>query len=383
MGWHSKCVDGESKILVDIVRCLALKSGSDILDDCLSFIEAGSAEAFELRFNQSHLSCKPWTLQDCFLIIAKALALTSHPQLATIIRIALGRRQIDRQITSLKDQYGSRLLHYTSKYLGEHHAAIMWRGWIEELRKAGAETRALDSTDVFLSHWSQFELEVNLILVRDLVSAGSCLLERNDWLHTPLLEICRGISCLCTTGIVLPYVISNVSPSWQKILVQSLEVPIQVWLHQIARAGVDLMEYGRRESRLHRKPGVEKQWDFYDWSRDSSIYGGKFFTMRLISFTYGPSPEDWQFWFTEAMESFFCEFWHMVDHPEQAMPGAWNEHDEHDDNEAWLDDDSSSEYSCSNDNVSDFEGEDEEGDEDGDVNGDGDKDNDIGEMVTQ
>ena len=44
-----------------------------------------------------------------------------------------------------------------------------------------------------------------------------------------------------------------------------------------------------------------------------------------ISFKYGPKPSDWQFYLIEQMDSSFEEFWNMVDHPEWAMPGAWDE----------------------------------------------------------
>jgi hypothetical protein len=144
---------------------------------------------------------------------------------------------------------------------------------------------------------------------------------------------------------------------------------------KIAGAGVDLIEYGRRESRLHRKHHVKKQWDDFDEDLNSSTCGKRVFTLRLISFTYGLSPEDWQFWFTEAMDISFLEFWQMVEHPERGMPGAWNEYDYYDDNISWLGDseDDSSEFGGSG-SKSDGEGgseessEDENGDEDGGEN---------------
>jgi hypothetical protein len=101
---------------------------------------------------------------------------------------------IDRQISSVEDQYNSTLLHYAALYLGQHHAAMMWKDSIYQLRKAKAETKALNEANGFWSGWNQFELEANLLLVRDLVLADSGLFERNCLLHTPLLEICHGIS---------------------------------------------------------------------------------------------------------------------------------------------------------------------------------------------
>jgi hypothetical protein len=93
------------------------------------------------------------------------------------------------------------------------------------------------------------------------------------------------------------------SRSWQMILEQSFQVPIRLSLEQLASVGLDLMECGQRESRLHLKQRVNKQWDFKDYFLDSPTYQQKIFTLRLVSFTYGPLPEDWQFWFTDVMDN--------------------------------------------------------------------------------
>jgi hypothetical protein len=49
-----------------------------------------------------------------------------------------------------------------------------------------------------------------------------------------------------------------------------------------------------------------------------------------ISFTYGPQPSDWQFWFIEQMDESFADFWDVVEHPERAIPGSWHESDDED-----------------------------------------------------
>lgn len=49
---------------------------------------------------------------------------------------------------------------------------------------------------------------------------------------------------------------------------------------------------------------------------------------RLVSFSYGPRPCDWNLCLVDG-GSFdilaFADFWEMVDHPERAMPGFWME----------------------------------------------------------
>jgi hypothetical protein len=348
-----------------------MRSDYDIFnDDSIGGAFVGSPEAFELHLNQSCLSCKPRTPQESFFIATNICATGRHPRLPSIIRTIFGRKKIDRQISSLKDQYCSSLLHYAAEYLGQHHAVMTRKDSICQLRKAGAETITLNRADAFWSRWNQCELEANLLLVRDLVLADSGLAERNCLLHTPLLEICHGISTVQEAWVEFA-AIFKVNTSWQIIPVQSAEVPIRLWLQKIAGAGVDLIEYGRRESRLHRKHQVKKQWDVFDEDLNSPTCGKRVFTLRLISFTYGPLPEDWQFWFTEAMDISFLEFWQMVEHPERGMPGAWNEFDYYDDNISWLGDSEDDSSGFGNSGYkSDGEGESKE--RDGDENGDDD-----------
>jgi len=59
----------------------------------------------------------------------------------------------------------------------------------------------------------------------------------------------------------------------------------------------------------------------------------------LIDFSYGPHPENWQFWFPELSDGFLGEFWAMVETedlmtpdpstfqmgPHPPMPGSWIE----------------------------------------------------------
>lgn len=335
-GWHLKYRHSERDVHLDLVRCLAEKTDLDILDDSGVDVYAGSPEALEWLLAQSNLSSRPRTPQECFFVATSVALCANNPNLASLVRVALGGRQIHWSIGVLKDSSGSSLLHHTASYLGEHHAAMKLR-YLAEDSLNGVRIAHFDKLDAFWSRWNQVELDENLKLIRDLVTASDdYLCERNLRLRTPLLEVCDGISQAQRVLAVIPR-ISWLSRSWQKqISDQSPQVPIRIWLEQIAKAGVDLMEYGRRESRLHLKDRVKKQWTFHDWFQGSPTYGEKIFTLWLISFTYGPSAENWQFWFTEAMNDSFMEFWHMVDHPEQGMPGAWNEYGGCDNDDIWY-----------------------------------------------
>jgi hypothetical protein len=109
----------------------------------------------------------------------------------------------------------------------------------------------------------------------------------------------------------------------------------QTWgteLSLLYEAGIDLIDYGRGEQELVRSGQTTSRcWlpirrraflltyqslDYYEKQV------GKDFS---ISFKYGSKPSDWQFWFIEQMNNSFAEFWDMVDHPERAMPGSWDE----------------------------------------------------------
>lgn len=91
----------------------------------------------------------------------------------------------------------------------------------------------------------------------------------------------------------------------------------EVWLHFLKAAGVDLTNYGMQETEIHVLQPVQKEW--------TSSYNDRkgFCRSRLISFTYGNEVSDWRLWITPAFESWFWEFWDMVDHPERAIPGSW------------------------------------------------------------
>jgi hypothetical protein len=97
-----------------------------------------------------------------------------------------------------------------------------------------------------------------------------------------------------------------------------------IWLMQLKKIRINLVDYGWGEQYVHCKYRAKREWRFFEWG--DGCYNAKREPrlLRLVSFTYGPSPEDWQFFWTEPMDNSFKEFWEMIDHPEQALPGAWD-----------------------------------------------------------
>ncbi|CAG8956695.1 hypothetical protein HYFRA_00012239 [Hymenoscyphus fraxineus] len=91
---------------------------------------------------------------------------------------------------------------------------------------------------------------------------------------------------------------------------------VRYWLCALQDSGVDLYEYGRREKEMSNG-GTSLA--VYEYGR---LYG----RIRLVNFTFGSAPEDWELFYTEEnISTEVLEFWDMVDHPERALPGAWVE----------------------------------------------------------
>jgi hypothetical protein len=100
-----------------------------------------------------------------------------------------------------------------------------------------------------------------------------------------------------------------------------------IWLELLYDIGTDLMRYGQREKRLHQEGRTTGFWSFPVWQRELTWQPGYLWACHQkkfsISFEFGPKPR--QFWIIEGMDSSLEEFWDMVDLPERAMPGAWDE----------------------------------------------------------
>jgi hypothetical protein len=96
-----------------------------------------------------------------------------------------------------------------------------------------------------------------------------------------------------------------------------------IYITALYNSGVNLEEYGVRES-MTWEPlefhegliGVPRDYDYCDY------YFGR---RRLLSFNYGPYPEDWRIWENEPTDEFAGDFWLMIDRKEEVMPGTWIE----------------------------------------------------------
>lgn len=96
--------------------------------------------------------------------------------------------------------------------------------------------------------------------------------------------------------------------------VDRLSIELQSWADCLAQAGVDLQRYGEAEHEHWRQnPLGSEQYLGFE---------------QCFGFMYGSKPSDWHLWLRHPGDVFAGLFWDMVEHPERAVPGSWNELDE-------------------------------------------------------
>ncbi|KAK5692395.1 hypothetical protein LTR97_010703 [Elasticomyces elasticus] len=87
---------------------------------------------------------------------------------------------------------------------------------------------------------------------------------------------------------------------------------LQLWVRSLYLAGVDLELYGRAEM------------DTLRFLRDIYLHDSACLS-RSVVVTYGPRVTDWEILGTHLGDCYAGLFWHMIEHPEENMPGAWRE----------------------------------------------------------
>ncbi|KAI0400818.1 hypothetical protein F4802DRAFT_601709 [Xylaria palmicola] len=100
---------------------------------------------------------------------------------------------------------------------------------------------------------------------------------------------------------------------------------LRIWLRTLKQEGVDLVRYGRRELEILHEEETYRDWEVpvsYP-RRQNEPYLYYRTPFRLISFRYGPSPEDWVVYLSEPTDLFAGEFWRMIDNPQHNIPGSW------------------------------------------------------------
>lgn len=160
--------------------------------------------------------------------------------------------------------------------------------------------------------------------------------EVTAWRGTPLTSVIGGALCYLCPDISFNH--------WDMMFHGCLDK----WLALLESAGVDLLEYGRREVRIlhdlqndtkgafdaeaiedsrtmirhpmvkgdplpkvHRMDGANRRGEQY-W-----------LPFRIIDIQIGPSRGDWKLKWAPEFEYMACQFWTLIENQEQTMPGAW------------------------------------------------------------
>ncbi|KAJ0300263.1 hypothetical protein COL516b_008614 [Colletotrichum fioriniae] len=157
------------------------------------------------------------------------------------------------------------------------------------------------------------------------------------WTGTPLLSVIGGALCRISPG--LPW------DEWDEIF----RTVLRQWLRDLRSVGVDLLQYGRDETRIlnsttsadlrgafgagaiadsrrHVRNSLKTRESWMEHVDEihpkSDLY---WIPIRVIGFDYGPKLRDWRLWWAPEFEVFAAEFWKLVDRPRQVMPGSWVE----------------------------------------------------------
>ena len=279
------------------------------------------------------------TIEDRTRLALHLCAGTEQPRVAQLVRYLLPEPNGLSKMCHCADSYSRTLLSCATTALG---AQAFRATQSSQTRKAHRKTEQPASGFKYDAQAESDCLQELLSLINELIIAGSNLHRRTYRCEnndpdlpgvTPLVDIfssffdlrrmCQTHQC-AYTFIPEEFQYHLPIPAETGVL-----IPVMMWLELLYEAGIDLSEYGRREQELYREGRAVSSCWFMVWSRAlrRTEFGcwGDFEKKLSIRFKYGPKPSDWQFWLIEQMDNSFAEFWDMVDHPERAMPGAWDD----------------------------------------------------------
>lgn len=236
----------------------------------------------EFSFLQQHICPSFYQLSKKIrlrvgLSMARAvLPLLVDPSTPKVIRIVLKMDILEPDDFKFCQELNSTLIHYTAKQIGVCQQFLQ--------RSGGAH--AFQST---IGAW--------IGLCHDFLSVGIDIHYMIDG-RTPLISCIEGW---------LP----DLSPPAANQFV------VPLWLEQLEAVGVDLSEYGKAEEFIWKNQTILRE--FWVWDGISKML----IPLRVIGFTYGPSPKDWHLWMSDPTDSYVGEFWDMIERPVEVMPGAW------------------------------------------------------------
>ncbi|KAK1455496.1 hypothetical protein CMEL01_04256 [Colletotrichum melonis] len=144
--------------------------------------------------------------------------------------------------------------------------------------------------------------------------AGLYHLEEAELPHYAIAEFQTPFSFLIDNAYRL--FLFTPSGTWTSFLQQS-QRGMSAWLDVLTLNGTDLLDYGRKERRLHDE-GLIFRHAYH-------VYSDLSLRVRLLGITYGKSKDDWRFWWVDEYEHYVGDFWEMVHQVDLdvKVPGSW------------------------------------------------------------
>ena len=220
-----------------------------------------------------------------------------------IFRLALGSATLNREMLAATDDDGRTVLHWIGSALSDTKCAGLKPCHISG-QAAGYLLRHRPCHSSNHCGWSA--------LLRDVLSAGSLLHAVDYSGSTPL---CVLLSQFAHLPEKTKYWNHDVK------MIQYLSCTLYTWIYDLNASGIDLQQYGELETALGLKDKVNliRRLDFGE---------EKFY---IIGFSYGPTVEDWKFWFSEPTDYLAGKFWAMIEKSPSysdsycTIPGSWPE----------------------------------------------------------
>jgi hypothetical protein len=240
----------------------------------------GNFEVLIWLLQQSNSDWKQEKLQDLVQFTLELCGPNLGIANASIIKMLLSGRQLESSICATKSSCGDTLLHHASGSLAHAIRSFFGtKGHLENLN-------TIRATD-FKAGGRFYDSKISCAfdVIQWLIISGSQLHERGSGGRSPLLTI------RYTFRQYSPWLLTELQ------LFPLVELVSKIWLELLQEMGNDLVEYGQVEKELYMH--TRSTYEGFRCKERGHI---KLHFCRLISFSYGPSPEDWKFWFTEMEE---------------------------------------------------------------------------------
>lgn len=227
----------------------------------------GDAESLEWFLRNSDSPHTIWSLEKCVKVALMLCCADYQLHAASMLRVVLNGRKIDKYVCSIHDENNGTLLDYLVYHLSDYypHFPANYQKRLEDGQPVTKAKLCLPA-DYHRDHDTQ--LSTIICLTQELVWAGSSLHRASSrpishTLRTPLLHILAGSfresQLVSSTQFHTP-------------------APVLLWLQILASCGIDLIKYGMKEQALHRIGEAELEFDFYP---APSLYRTQSIQLRL------------------------------------------------------------------------------------------------------